>query len=1191
MKLTIAVDVAHSRATLVERHSLVAGDTYNPFYVDFSSLSPDQLAGIDTATLTLTLRANSASGEVVAQASSFTEALVTASDGTSVPQPKMRQTTLSLNTPEMRAWFDEAVTSGGDLTVSAYIDVSDAGATYVSGSVPVILRPFDAGGSSPISYTKSETDALLLAMRNALAEQIEAKADRTLALAHASKSSFGQVKIGDRLSVVDGVVSADPVEVDTEFDDESQNPIANATVAESVLGHGNRLQAIEETIGSDDTAGSILARLAALHAVATSGDYNDLVNKPAIPSSDRVGAKWYSGTDVTGTSAQIVVPRPTGLDLFVGDHYLNTSTSNVYRCVAVDTPEEGKDTWAYVTSIRGAAGAAGEDGRDGYDGTIRKTYPSVSALEAGYSTDGLPAGSHVVVDTGNVADPDNARLYRKGSSQYEFVADLSGAPGSKWHDGSGAPTSAVVANGGDYYFDTSTGDVYSTQDGSTWNKIANVRGPKGDTGETGAKGDDGEKGDTGEKGEDGERGAPGTAWISGSAIPDASGRLITTDFRVGDMYLCTANGNAYRCSYVGPEIATFELVMSLKGSAGRAPVWHSGTAVVAGDDKSVTVYVTDADLAARSAEGDVYLNTSTSDLFKCVSVDSATSRTGWKYESTVKSSGSGGYQKKGYFHIESVTDEITLLNHATNVVQIMFPSVDEDSPLPVIHLPEYDPDDHYDFIVEIGIFRDGDDGYERTNFFTLVPSDGYSAWALPPDISTGGCNIESDGIESSELFELHDGDDYTYHFLDLGDLTGGSTTEVSRLLSVSNIREAQYISGPLWNLWMRPEIWNDCGDIWTVVEEFPEFIEYARYGALFYDFENMRLYYKNYDPYDAEYFEGSGIPMLAEIATMDDLGTAGAYIPNDWVEFEDSTSSVLAEDGHVNQVKTNGHGGSIEIPEGIDGIPRDFVVAIDLGTPAEVPSGMVFKITDGTVLITPTGLYAEPETDQIESGGYLRSIDATTAKASGYIRPAGKQVSRLRFLDVGVLDVYGTLCRVMLVCDLDSQGLYDIKSLHDEVIEFAEDTAVWSVNGVYPEMSESGEPGAVVISGDDIPIVEGETVTVSEVLSDLFTELDDRFTAEEYDPQARTEDLRPAASLWLNVLTQDIFVNVADDEAVPVWKRVLFDDRFTTMNRAPTESDLKPVGATWIDTSGHDCYMNLGTSVSPVWKKLTVTEV
>lgn len=114
----------------------------------------------------------------------------------------------------------------------------------------------------------------------------------------------------------------------------------------------------------------------------------------------------------------------------------------------------------------GAQGPQGPQGERGEAFGIAKVYASVSAMNAGYSSDGVSVGQFVIIETGNVNDEDNGKLYVKGNTAYEFVTDLSGAQG-----------------------------------------IQGPQGPTGPQGETGPQGPQGEKGDTGATGETGATGA------------------------------------------------------------------------------------------------------------------------------------------------------------------------------------------------------------------------------------------------------------------------------------------------------------------------------------------------------------------------------------------------------------------------------------------------------------------------------------------------------------------------------------------------------------------------------------------------------------------------------------------------------------------------------------------------------------
>lgn len=61
--------------------------------------------------------------------------------------------------------------------------------------------------------------------------------------------------------------------------------------------------------------------------------------------------------------------------------------------------------------------------------TIAKTYASVAALEADISPTGITSGQFAIIDTGNVENPENSRIYLWNGSIYIYQMDLSGAYG------------------------------------------------------------------------------------------------------------------------------------------------------------------------------------------------------------------------------------------------------------------------------------------------------------------------------------------------------------------------------------------------------------------------------------------------------------------------------------------------------------------------------------------------------------------------------------------------------------------------------------------------------------------------------------------------------------------------------------------------------------------------------------------
>lgn len=62
--------------------------------------------------------------------------------------------------------------------------------------------------------------------------------------------------------------------------------------------------------------------------------------------------------------------------------------------------------------------------------SISKVYASIAAMNADYSNSALKEGDFVLINTGSVDDEDNAKLYVKGTQQFEFLVDLSGAKGA-----------------------------------------------------------------------------------------------------------------------------------------------------------------------------------------------------------------------------------------------------------------------------------------------------------------------------------------------------------------------------------------------------------------------------------------------------------------------------------------------------------------------------------------------------------------------------------------------------------------------------------------------------------------------------------------------------------------------------------------------------------------------------------------
>ena len=150
---------------------------------------------------------------------------------------------------------------------------------------------------------------------------------------------------------------------------------------------------------------------------------------------------------------------------------------------------------------QGPAGPAGKDGKDGKPFTIAKVFTSVAEMNKGFATDGLAEGVFVIINTGNVQDEDNGKLYTKGKSAYQFLTDLSGATGIQGpagRDGAVGPAGPQGPAGA------------AGKDGAP-----GVAGPKGETGAVGPAGPVGKDGAPGVAGPKGETGAVGPAGPAG----------------------------------------------------------------------------------------------------------------------------------------------------------------------------------------------------------------------------------------------------------------------------------------------------------------------------------------------------------------------------------------------------------------------------------------------------------------------------------------------------------------------------------------------------------------------------------------------------------------------------------------------------------------------------------------------------
>lgn len=225
-------------------------------------------------------------------------------------------------------------------------------------------------------------------------------------------------------------------------------------------------------------------------------------------------------------------------------------------------------TWRDVGNLRGEMGATGPQGATGETGpagapfTIYRTYATIVLMEADFAN--VPDGSFVAIQS-NVEDPDNAKLYLRGNSEFTFITDMSGATGIHGDTGETGATGKAGAQifmrdgsrngsltstgcpsdpplyGGFYVSDLLADNPWATEvnlgdwvitrsnynlchiacitDGKALvDEYWDLKGPKGETGASGAKGDTGASGASGAKGDTGDTGPAGPKGETGDAF-------------------------------------------------------------------------------------------------------------------------------------------------------------------------------------------------------------------------------------------------------------------------------------------------------------------------------------------------------------------------------------------------------------------------------------------------------------------------------------------------------------------------------------------------------------------------------------------------------------------------------------------------------------------------------------------------
>jgi hypothetical protein len=179
-----------------------------------------------------------------------------------------------------------------------------------------------------------------------------------------------------------------------------------------------------------------------------------------------------------------------------------------------------------------------------------------------------------------------------------------GPRGTKWFDDAGAPGTISGQVDGDFYLNTTNGDVYELIT-DTWTLEGNIKGLQGDQGIQGIQGVEGDTGPVGPQGDTGPTGARGSKWYSAPGAPGTIGGQVD-----GDFYLNETNDDVYELIS-----GVWTVTANIKGATGdtgdtgltgpRGSFWYDGTGAPG--------------TISGQADGDFYLDTDSGDVYELVS--------------------------------------------------------------------------------------------------------------------------------------------------------------------------------------------------------------------------------------------------------------------------------------------------------------------------------------------------------------------------------------------------------------------------------------------------------------------------------------------------------------------------------------------------------------------------------------------
>ena len=268
-------------------------------------------------------------------------------------------------------------------------------------------------------------------------------------------------------------------------------------------------------------------------------------------SAGYLGSTGYTGSSgVTGYVGSVGYAGSAG--------YLGSTGSAGYAGSFGYTGSAGS---AGSTGYVGSVGYVGSKGDTGIGFAVAKSYVSVAALTADTGPTGITAGQFAVVETGNVNDSENSRLYLWNGTAYSYVTDLSGSQGIT------GPAGYTGSTGTGYTGSTGTGYTGSASTAAGYTGSRGVDGVIGYNGSTGYTGSIG-IGYTGSAGSGGSGGGASVTVSDYAPNSPSQGSIWFNSSTLGT-YVYYNDGNSSQWVNVAPVDTTTATLPTQTGNTGR----------------------------------------------------------------------------------------------------------------------------------------------------------------------------------------------------------------------------------------------------------------------------------------------------------------------------------------------------------------------------------------------------------------------------------------------------------------------------------------------------------------------------------------------------------------------------------------------------------------------------------------------